>query len=181
MTTLNCSSKKVAYSSCLQDLSRKTPTTQIVIWWDRAMCLDIEFDPPRAMSLLFKKVFSPAVRHGKGYMPAGYNRLRQPALEPAWTQFSPRDKAKLTIASLLNMVTDMDDALVPFGMINETWQPRPQLLADGIPIKSLQSIAIYLVKLSQLILDHGSGLVPSAYLASVAESGPADNPAWNRC
>lgn len=107
--------------------------------------------------------------------------MRQPALEPAWTQFSPRDKAKLTIASLLNMVTDMDDELVPFGMINETWQPRPQLLADGIPIKSLQSIAIYLVKLSQLILDHGGGLVQSAYLASVSESGPADNPAWNRC
>jgi hypothetical protein len=66
MTTLNCSSKKVAYSFCHQDLARKTPTTQIVIWWERAMCLDIEFDPTPAMPLPFKKVFSPAVRHGKG-------------------------------------------------------------------------------------------------------------------
>lgn len=43
-------------------------------------------------------------------------------LAPEWTRLSPWDEAKLTIETLLQMTTGMDDELAPLGVIGETWR-----------------------------------------------------------
>jgi CubicO group peptidase (beta-lactamase class C family) len=143
-------------------------------------------------------------------------------MDPEWTSLSPWDEAKLTVETLLNMTTGMNDELAAQGVVGESWRynnvaynylkrileeqtgqsmqalskqwlfesaamnsthwvERAQVLPDGRPLTGLMSTANDIVKLGELVLKHGDGLVPKYYIDQIAKPGSNENPAWGWC
>ncbi len=143
-------------------------------------------------------------------------------MDPEWTSLSPWDEAKLTVETLLNMTTGMNEELAPQGIVGESWRynnvaynylkrileeqtgqslqalskqwifesaamnntywvERSQVLPDGRPVTGLMSTANDIVKLGELVLQQGAGLVPKYYMDQIARPGSLENPAWGWC
>ena len=143
-------------------------------------------------------------------------------MDPEWTLLSPWDEAKLTVETLLNMTTGMNDELAAQGVVGESWRynnvaynylkrileeqagqslqelskqwvfesaamnnthwvEREQVLPDGRPLTGLVSTANDIVKLGELVLKNGDGLVPAYYIDQIARPGSVENPAWGWC
>ncbi len=69
----------------------------------------------------------------------------------------------------------------PLGMQQTRWQDRPHKLPDGRHLTGLLSTADDLLKLGNLVLEKGGGLIAAHYLERMFTPGSEENPAWGLC
>ena len=107
----------------LDALARQTPTAQIAVMHNDEVRLELKLvDTAVDVFAVQKGVLSLMFGMAEDRYLLDLPDCINHHLDPEWTKLSPWDEAKLTIESLLNMETGMDDDLAPLGTIGETWR-----------------------------------------------------------